>query len=54
LWDGLKEDNLQVVSTDHCPFCFEDQKILGKNDFTKFPTAVLELKIACSFCIITA
>ena len=37
LWDGLKDDNLQVVSTDHCPFCFEDQKILGKGDFTKIP-----------------
>jgi dihydropyrimidinase len=37
LWDGLQEDNLQVVSTDHCPFCFEDQKILGINDFTKIP-----------------
>src|SRR5581483_1860446 len=37
LWDGLKTDNLQVVSTDHCPFCFEDQKVLGKNDFTKIP-----------------
>ena len=37
LWDGLKHDHLQVVSTDHCPFCFEDQKILGKNDFTKIP-----------------
>ena len=37
LWDGLKDDHLQVVSTDHCPFCFEDQKILGKNDFTKIP-----------------
>ena len=37
LWDGLKTDNLQVVSTDHCPFCFEDQKSLGKDDFTKIP-----------------
>jgi len=37
LWDGLKTDNLQVVSTDHCPFCFADQKILGVNDFTKIP-----------------
>jgi len=37
LWDGLRSDNLQVVSTDHCPFCFEDQKALGKNDFTKIP-----------------
>src|SRR6202142_1529715 len=37
LWDGLKKDHLQVVSTDHCPFCFKDQKILGKDDFTKIP-----------------
>lgn len=37
LWEGLKHDHLQVVSTDHCPFCFEDQKVLGKNDFTKIP-----------------
>jgi len=37
LWDGLQHDDLQVVSTDHCPFCFADQKILGKDDFTKIP-----------------
>jgi dihydropyrimidinase len=37
LWDGLKHDHLQVVSTDHCPFCFEDQKILGIDSFAKIP-----------------
>jgi dihydropyrimidinase len=37
LWEGLQHDHLQVVSTDHCPFCFADQKILGKDDFTKIP-----------------
>jgi dihydropyrimidinase len=37
LWEGLQHDHLQVVSTDHCPFCFADQKVLGKNDFTKIP-----------------
>src|SRR6266567_8531600 len=37
LWEGLQHDHLQVVSTDHCPFCFEDQKSLGKADFTKIP-----------------
>src|SRR6184192_1390688 len=37
LWSGLKNDHLQVVSTDHCPFCFKDQKELGKDDFTKIP-----------------
>src|SRR5262249_17344284 len=37
LWTGLREDHLQVVSTDHCPFCFKDQKTLGIDDFTKIP-----------------
>src|SRR5215468_144926 len=37
LWNGLKNDHLQVVSTDHCPFCFKEQKELGKEDFTKIP-----------------
>ena len=37
LWTGLKHDQLSVVSTDHCPFCFKEQKELGKNDFTKIP-----------------
>ena len=37
LWSGLKHDHLQVVSTDHCPFCFKEQKELGKEDFTKIP-----------------
>jgi dihydropyrimidinase len=37
LWNGLKCDHLQVVSTDHCPFCFKEQKELGREDFTKIP-----------------
>ena len=37
LWSGLKHDNLQVVSTDHCPFCFKEQKEMGIGDFTKIP-----------------
>jgi dihydropyrimidinase len=37
LWEGLRQDSLQVVSTDHCPFCFKEQKELGKDDFTKIP-----------------
>jgi len=37
LWQGLARDVLQVVSTDHCPFCFKEQKELGRDDFTKIP-----------------
>jgi dihydropyrimidinase len=37
LWKGLARDTLQVVSTDHCPFCFKEQKEMGRGDFTKIP-----------------
>lgn len=37
LWAGLQQNDLQVVSTDHCPFNFKGQKELGKDDFTKIP-----------------
>jgi len=44
LWRGLKFDDLQVVSTDHCPFCFNEKahgilksKQMGQDDFSKIP-----------------
>lgn len=37
LWKGLKMDDLQVISTDHCPFCMKEQKELGVGDFTRIP-----------------
>ena len=37
LWKGLKMDDLQVISTDHCPFCMKEQKELGRGDFSKIP-----------------
>jgi dihydropyrimidinase len=37
LWKGLKSDDLQVISTDHCPFCMKEQKELGRDDFSKIP-----------------
>ncbi len=37
LWNGLRNDALNVISTDHCPFCLKDQKELGKTDFSKIP-----------------
>ena len=40
LWTGLVKDDLQVVSTDHCPFDFEGQKELGRGDFRKVPNGL--------------
>ena len=46
LWQGLRTNDLQVVSTDHCPFCMGDhhafgtQKQLGQGDFTKIPNGM--------------
>ena len=44
LWKGLARNDLQVISTDHCPFCMNEgfaglpkQKELGKGDFSKIP-----------------
>jgi len=37
LWKGLRMDDLQVISTDHCPFCMKEQKELGRDDFSKIP-----------------
>lgn len=40
LWQGLANNDLQVVATDHCPFDFEGQKTLGRDDFTKIPNGL--------------
>jgi dihydropyrimidinase len=46
LWQGLRTNDLQVVSTDHCPFCMGDhpqfgtQKQLGADDFSKIPNGM--------------
>jgi dihydropyrimidinase len=44
LWKGLARNDLQVISTDHCPFCMKEgfqgqpkQKELGIGDFSKIP-----------------
>ncbi|OGU66502.1 MAG: dihydropyrimidinase [Stygiobacter sp. RIFOXYC12_FULL_38_8] len=37
LWGALQKNDLQVVSTDHCPFNFKGQKELGRENFTKIP-----------------
>jgi dihydropyrimidinase len=40
LWRGLRTNDLSVVSTDHCPFCFKGQKELGVGDFSKIPNGI--------------
>ncbi|MCL2777600.1 MAG: dihydropyrimidinase [Polyangiaceae bacterium] len=40
LWRGLRTGNLQVVSTDHCPFNQKGQKEMGKNNFAKIPNGL--------------
>ena len=44
LWRGLRFDDLQIVATDHCPFCFNENRFgllkskqVGKDDFSKIP-----------------
>jgi len=37
LWRGLAFNDLQAISTDHCPFCMKEQKELGVGDFSKVP-----------------
>ncbi|MFN0108570.1 MAG: dihydropyrimidinase [Blastocatellia bacterium] len=37
LWRGLRSNDLQVISTDHCPFCMKEQKEMGIDDFSKIP-----------------
>jgi dihydropyrimidinase len=36
LWRGLAFNDLQAISTDHCPFCMKE-KHLGDGDFSKIP-----------------
>jgi dihydropyrimidinase len=40
LWKYLRTNDLSVVSTDHCPFCFKEQKELGLGDFSKIPNGI--------------
>jgi dihydropyrimidinase len=40
LWRALRTDDLSVISTDHCPFCFKGQKEMGRGDFSKIPNGM--------------
>lgn len=58
LWRGLKFDDLQIVSTDHCPFCFNENpfglnrsKQMGRDNFEKIPNGApgVEFRIPLLF-----
>ena len=40
MWQALRTNDLQMVSTDHCPFCFKEQKELGRGDFRAIPNGI--------------
>ncbi|RQP12517.1 MAG: dihydropyrimidinase, partial [Microbacteriaceae bacterium] len=40
MWQALRTNDLQMVSTDHCPFCMKGQKDLGLGDFRKIPNGI--------------
>lgn len=40
MWNHLRSRALATVATDHAPFDFEMQKVMGKGDFTKIPNGI--------------
>ncbi|TFD28767.1 dihydropyrimidinase [Cryobacterium lyxosi] len=40
MWQSLRTNDIQMVSTDHCPFCMQGQKDLGLTDFSKIPNGI--------------
>jgi dihydropyrimidinase len=40
LWRYLRTNDLSVISTDHCPFCFKEQKEMGVGNFAKIPNGI--------------
>ncbi|MGC1479219.1 MAG: dihydropyrimidinase [Chthoniobacterales bacterium] len=44
LWQGLRSGTVQTVATDHAPFDFGDQKLMGAEDFTKIPNGIPALE----------
>jgi dihydropyrimidinase len=40
MWQALRTNDIQMVSTDHCPFCMKGQKDMGLTDFSKIPNGI--------------
>jgi dihydropyrimidinase len=44
LWNGLRQGFVSTLATDHAPFDFATQKIMGRDDFTKIPNGIPSLE----------
>jgi dihydropyrimidinase len=44
LWNGLQQGFIATLATDHAPFDFATQKVLGRDDFTKIPNGIPSLE----------
>ncbi len=60
LWRALRYDDLQVIATDHCPFCMKEghlgyrlQKARGRDDFSLIPNGApgIETRLVSLFDI---
>ncbi|MFL6661779.1 MAG: dihydropyrimidinase [Rhizobacter sp.] len=60
LWRALRYDDLQVIATDHCPFCMKEghlgyrmQKMRGRDDFSLIPNGApgIETRLVSLFDI---
>jgi dihydropyrimidinase len=40
LWQGLRTGDLASLSTDHCPWAYATQKLLGRESFAQIPNGV--------------
>ncbi len=48
LWNGLNQNYIHTIATDHCPFFFKKQKELGLNNFTKIPNGIPSIETRIS------
>ncbi len=44
LWNGLASRSISTVGTDHAPFRFADQKVMGRDAFTKIPNGIATIQ----------
>ncbi len=44
LWNGLRQGMIATLATDHAPFDFETQKVMGRDDFTRIPNGIPSLE----------